>query len=169
MERESAHIAPIQDTFGLYFLIFSFNRNTWFKCISSFVKCTLIIDFVLWNFQSESMSSIIYNLQAVYICNFLDATNITWFTIAMYRHNGCRLWGYSRFNLFGIEITGTWIDIYKYRLATSPPDRMSSGYETIWSGNYLASDPQCLKCRKKRKGTICKKADLRNTKILLKC
>ena len=99
-------------------------------------------------FYSESMSCIINNLQAILICNILNSLGIARFSINMHWHNGGSFWSDGSLYLVWIKITRCRVNVNEYRLATIPPNTVSSSYEAIWGCDDLARNTERLQCSK---------------------
>ena len=61
------------------------------------------------------------------------------------------------------------VNIHKHRLASYPPNGVSSSHKTIWGCNDLTSDSQRLKGGEKRECAISEKAYLIYSKVFLEC
>ena len=73
-------------------------------------------------FKAKGMGCVIYDLQSILVCHLLYAFDVTWLSIAVYRHDGSRISCYCRLYLLRIQVASPGIDIRKYRLQSVPPD-----------------------------------------------
>ena len=74
------------------------------------------------HFEPKCMCCVIDDLQSILVCHLLDTFDVTWLSIAVYRHDGSRISGYCRFYLLRIQVASPGIDIRKYGLQSVPPD-----------------------------------------------
>ena len=144
MKRESTHITPIQYALGLNRMLGTLHRCTRLQGVEGLIKGPPIVCFILRDFKGKSMSCVIDYFQSVCVGNFLDATHITWLTIAMYWHDSCSLGGDSCLYFVRIHIASTRININKHGLTAIPPNAMGGSDKTIGRRYHLARYTQSL-------------------------
>ena len=92
------------------------------------------------NFYTKRMSSIINDLQTIFVCNILNSLHVAGFTIDMNRHDGSCFWSYCSLYLIGIKTACFPINIDKYGFYTIPPKGMGGCHETVGGSYYLTSN-----------------------------
>lgn len=111
------------------------------------------------------MGSIVDDLEAILICNSLDALGIAGSAIDMHGHDGGGAGGDGGLYLIGVEVAGDGINIHKDRFDAIPPDGVGGGYEAVGGGDDLARDAERLQGGDERQGAIREEADIGHAEV----
>lgn len=124
-----------------------------------------IEDALAADLHAKCMSGIVDDLQAIAVCNLLNAHGIAGLAVDMHRHDGRCFGGDGRLYLLGVEIASGRVDVNKDGLDAVPPQRVGGGHKAVRRGDDLARDAEGLQRSDERQGAVGKQTDERHFEI----
>lgn len=117
--------------------------------------------------HSESMRSIVDDLESVPVRNRLDLVDSARLAVAVHGHDGDRFGRNCRFDLLWVEVAGLRVNVREHRLESVPPDAMGGGNEAVRRGDHFTpADVKGLKGCYQRDRAVGEKTYIWNLQIV---